>query len=382
MSDAGEAASTARVLVVAPHVVQYQAPLYRELAQRSGLVLRVVFVRRAGAEAYFDPHFGREVRWDVDLFEGYEHAFLPLGRISKARALAREVDAADVVVVHGHRDPWMLWAAAHAKRRGIPYLLRGESGPEGANDSLIRYVRHVVAGTVTRGAAAAVYTGQRNLEFYERYGQRQTFFAPYSVDNQRFAEAADLPAEERSRRLVDLGLDPELPTVVFAAKMIDRKRPLDLLSAARLLPEPVNLLLIGDGPLMCAVGGASHGIRTHQAGFVNQAGMPGLLTLGDVIVLPSDHEPWGLIVNEAMELGLLPVVSDRVGCAPDLVEGLGQVHRTGDVPDLARALDRACAQVASDRRRVRQAARERVDRYSLAATADGFEAAVIAVSKG
>ena len=74
---------------------------------------------------------------------------------------------------------------------------------------------------------------------------------------------------------------------------------------------------------------ASSGIVT---GFVNQADLPSYYHAADVLVLPSESEPWGLVVNEAMAAGALPVLSDRVGATPDLVSGLGEIYPCGDIP--------------------------------------------------
>ena len=73
--------------------------------------------------------------------------------------------------------------------------------------------------------------------------------------------------------------------------------------------------------------------------------MPRFFDLATVFVLPSRHEPWGLIVNEVMNAGRAVIVSDEVGCQPDLVEdGVeGCVFPAGDVAALTDALRRVLA---------------------------------------
>jgi glycosyltransferase involved in cell wall biosynthesis len=77
-------------------------------------------------------------------------------------------------------------------------------------------------------------------------------------------------------------------------------------------------------------------------GFKNQSELPRYYDLCDVFVLPSEKEPWGLVVNEAMNAAKPVVVSDRVGCAPDLVrDGVnGFVFPAGDIGALAERLRR------------------------------------------
>ena len=83
--------------------------------------------------------------------------------------------------------------------------------------------------------------------------------------------------------------------------------------------------MLGDGPLSAEVRHFEARLPIRCLGFINQADLPGWYACGEVLVLPSEKEPWGLVVNEAMACGLVPVVSDAVGCAPDLVAGVGEI---------------------------------------------------------
>ena len=113
-------------------------------------------------------------------------------------------------------------------------------------------------------------------------------------------------------------------------------------------------------------------------GFVNQAELPGWYGCGDILALPSGREPWGLVVNEGMACGLVPVVSDAVGAAADLVEGVGEVFPAGDVAALAAALTRAAANRSERLAQVRT----RLSRFTLATTAAGYEQAALALGRG
>jgi glycosyltransferase involved in cell wall biosynthesis len=85
-------------------------------------------------------------------------------------------------------------------------------------------------------------------------------------------------------------------------------------------------------------------------GFKNQTELPALYDLCDLFVLPSSYEPWGLVVNEVMNVGRPVIVSDRVGCWPDLVksEVNGGIFPAGD----AQALAGVMATVLADRERM------------------------------
>jgi glycosyltransferase involved in cell wall biosynthesis len=86
-------------------------------------------------------------------------------------------------------------------------------------------------------------------------------------------------------------------------------------------------------------------------GFRNQAELPRLYAMGDLFVLPSEDEPWGLVINEAMCSGLPIVASERVGAAADLIQPGYNGFRfpPGDIPALTQALRLALQDGAKER---------------------------------
>jgi glycosyltransferase involved in cell wall biosynthesis len=102
--------------------------------------------------------------------------------------------------------------------------------------------------------------------------------------------------------------------------------------------------------------------------------MPALYAISDLFVLPSSVEPWGLVVNEAMNLGCAVAVSDQVGSGPDLVSSEnGWVYRAGDVE----ALDAIISDALADRDGLRAkgiASTRRIAQWDIPDTADGFVA--------
>jgi glycosyltransferase involved in cell wall biosynthesis len=371
-----ERAAPARLGVLDFHPIQYHAPLYQRLAERSRIDLDVLYLRRHGQQASVDPGFGVPVTWNVDLMSGYQHRFLPSGGpVRRVAALARWICSRDVVVIYGHSDSWMLLGALACVLSRTPYLLRGDAAPAGPGAGARRAARAVVARAVVSASAGGLAVGTRNAAFYRKYGAPPVTFAPHSVDNDRFARE---PAEQGRDLLRRLGMPPAgRPVIMFCGKLQPYKRPLDVVAAVARLPRDVTLLMVGDGPL---AGQVRAGLRPGQGvvtGFINQAELPSYYHAADILVLPSAFEPWGLVVNEAMAAGALPVASDGVGAAPDLVAGLGEIYPVGDVAALtvalARALDRVTGPDADPDLPKRLSAR--VDRYGIEATAQGFEQA-------
>ena len=369
-----------RLGVFAFHPIQYQVPLYRRLGERDRVNLDVLFVSDAGLEPTMDPGFGQVISWNIDLLSGYQHSFLqasaqPRSIIRKLRSLVTWVRRQDVAVVHGYASAWMLSAIVICILTRRPYLLRGDSKPEGQRGHRVRgLLRDRLARLVVGHSAGALTIGDLNSQFYRRFGQHKLYWAPYSVDDRRFAAPQPITRGELLRSYY-LPLDQ--PLIVFVGKFQTIKRPLDLAEAHKRMERSASVLYVGDGELREALEAATAGTNARITGFVNQREMPAFYQAADIIVLPSEVEQWGLVINEAMAAGVVPVVSANVGAASDLVDGVGRIVPVGDVTALARALDDVLGRAGD----VEQVAliHERARQYSLDVTATGYETATLAV---
>lgn len=370
-----------RIGILALHPIQYYVPLYQRLASRGVMDLDVLYLSDLGHRPEVDSEFGVPIAWNIDLLSGYTHNFIsniasPGTKLGRLQKLRHWISSHDAVITQGYDNAWMLLTIAICRSRGIPYILRCASHAEGRSGGIRRSLRNAVVRTVVSGSAACLTVGQLNEQFCQRYGARNITFAPNSVDDERFARA---PECGRREVLARWGLPDSRKVVIFCGKLCRRKRPLDLAAAIRLLPCEVTVLFVGDGPLADQVRASLAPGQGAVTGFINQEEIPSYYHAADVLVLPSEAETWGLVVNEAMAAGALPVVSDQVGAAPDLVCGLGEIYACGDVPALAGALSRALARVADPR--TRDMVRQHAAHHSLDRTVAGFEKAVLTVTK-
>lgn len=367
--------------VLARNPIQYHTPLFQRLAQRGNVDLDVLFLSDKGYHPYVDPGFSLLLAWDIDLLSGYSHQFLttiddPANPVQQILRLARWIESQDAVVVNGYYNVWMVLAMGLCRSRRTPYILRGQAHPAGLSSGIRRYVRNIATRLVVSASSGCLSMGQLNEEFYRHKGARLICFAPNSVDSERFSAP---PLISRSALLARLGLSDDRPVVMFCGKLVPRKRPLDLAAAVSRLRDKVTTLFVGDGPLADRIRMELSLGTGAVTGFVNQRELPSYHHAADILVLPSESEPWGLVVNEAMTAGVLPVVSSRVGCAPDLVHGLGEVYPCGDVAELTAALERALTLTRIPETRDR--ARQHVARYSIDRTVVGFEEAARAVTQ-
>ncbi len=360
-----------RVAYLVSHPIQYQAPLLRRISQEKDIELTVFFGSDFSVREYVDKGFGVDVKWDVSLLGGYRHEFLPViwdkkrtgptsqfsyGIFSRLRRGARG-EGFDVLWVHGYSTLNALQGMAAAKSLGIPVLLRAESRlsreasgaiKRGAKRLFFLGLKHFVDGVLPIGTLNAAH-----WHHYLGEDLPQSWM-PYAVDNLYFQSRSREAAPGRSDLRRELNLDPSRPVILFASKLQTRKRCQDLVEAyldlsagAGIGPHPY-LVIVGDGEERAALEkrvsqSSSTGVRF--CGFRNQSELPRFFDLATVFVLPSEREPWGLIVNEVMNAGRAVIVSDDVGCQPDLVEdGVeGCVFRAGDVQALTDALRRVLA---------------------------------------
>ena len=389
-----------RLTIVQTHPVQYYAPWFRHItAHCPAIDLTVVYASRP-APAQQGTGFGRAFEWDTSLFEGYRWTLARESRPGDdfSTASYRGLDVAgigaaiaatspDVLLVPGWYSITLTRAILWARVRGIPVIYRGDTNNETAPAGVRRALWHMKTRGLLSLYSGYLAVGRRSRDYLTAHGASpaRVHASPAAVDNACFAAAAapHLTPTARAAARARLQAGPQDFVVLFAGKLEARKRPLDAVRAVAALGSQAVLAIAGSGPLDEPVRreAAALGVRLAPLGFVNQSRLGEIYSAADCLVLPSaSNESWGLVVNEAMATGLPAVVSDHVGCGPDLVVAgeTGELHRTGDVADLASALERVRAR--GGRLTMADACRARIARYDFAAASTGLVAACDALA--
>lgn len=478
MSKSQNAARSAeKLIVLTSHPIQYQAPLWREMAKAlhfdrdnfdiltDALGFEVLFLTDQGVRRTEDRDFGKSFAWDVDLLSGYPHRFLELrgqwdmrkfDGIPLARPIGESLREAGATAlwVEGWRFKPFWDAVSAAKRMGIPIFLRGETSDKIAEKGgLFGLARNFALHRLFAKVDYFLAIGQASRRFYLKHGvlELKLVDAPYGVDNEFFRsesgkirglrdqglkgprdggaqgahfdrEQQPSAADQRTKGPRDdggpsgdfdncdfdnltegavagreaRGAGPEVETaadirkewkipldakvVMFCGKFVRKKRPLDVVLAARAHFErghfdnlkgkqqslrPWHLLFVGSGDLGeelraacdvrfdadCQNGKISKSQNAGAppasfAGFLNQSQISKAYAVADVVVLPSEAwETWGLVVNEATAAGVPTVVSDRCGCSEDFAakNPYTRVFPMGDVAAMARAIEEVLA---------------------------------------
>lgn len=383
-----------RLAVVASHPVQYYAPLFRALARE--VDLKVFYGHKASEADQARAGFGVGFDWDIDLLSGYDYEFLENRAARPGLGRFFGVDTPDIgaklrsgrfdaVLLLGWYLKCFIQALAAAKRAGIPVMVRGDSQLGTPRSRAKTMAKEWLYPPFLRLFDAALVVGTRNREYWRHYGypDERMFASPHCVDTEWFAARATPEARRELR--ARLGIAEHAPVALFAGKLIDFKRPTDvILAAATALQQglPLEVMVAGAGPLEQAMRetASERGVPLHMLGFCNQSEMPAAYAAADCLVLPSTgRETWGLVANEALACGCPVVLSDAVGCARDLtmVAGAGKTYPMGNADACAEAIV-AALQTASDRSGIRQASHG----HSLAAAAQGIVEAGQFLTKG
>jgi glycosyltransferase involved in cell wall biosynthesis len=333
-----------RLLIFDTHPIQYRSPVFRVLQERGASFHVYYFDSGFEGKKIWFHEFGKAKSSDfgLSLTQGFPSTILGLNRASwfrKWRTLKKilQAEKPESILIYGYYLPehWMLnWLC---RRYGVKLLFVGETFSQ-SSSAWRRWIKAIPLGWFYRGVHGFVSIGVRTKEYYEAQGvaSGRIHSARYCVDNRFFAidrvEQAHLRETWRQR----LGIPQDGVVVLFVGRLFSRKRPWDVLEIQKMLPMDLGIstVVIGSGPMESALRAASLGMpRMYYLGFQDQVQTRAAYCGSDILLLPSEYETWGLVVNESIAGGLVPVITDTCGVAGDLVvDGeTGFTFAVGDV---------------------------------------------------
>lgn len=388
--------------VIETHPIQYRAPVYRTLSNQFGIPIIVIYGSDFSVIGYNDKEFGTKFAWDIDLLSGYPSQFLSQVKMGGAEsfetvtsqglaAVLQNINPKALLITgYNHR----LYQAAfyYALIGKYPILFRGETTDHAQQRSVFKAgLRDYLLRFIYRRCSKLLYIGQQSKDHFQRLGGSalQLVFAPYCISTSPFqCNQAD---RDKLRQITrqSLNITDTQIVLLFSGKLSTRKRPDMLLQAVKQLPPEIRnqivVLFLGDGELRTVLKDLSHNspaITTHFLGFQNQTQLSRYYHTADFLVLPSQNsETWGLVVNEALHHGLPAIVSQAVGCAPDLVNPgvTGDIFETGSTQGLAQAIERCIGTSGSTptpsligRPDIQKQCRQKVSDYSVEKAAEGI----------
>ncbi|MET3503626.1 glycosyltransferase involved in cell wall biosynthesis [Mucilaginibacter rubeus] len=319
--------------IVITHPIQYYTPVFKLLYERQKINVMVFYTWGEGGLQKFDPGFGKTITWNLPLLEGYPYEWVKNISADPGSHHSKGIDnpdlisqinnwQPDVIMVYGWFYKSHLKILKYFKGR-VPVIFRGDSTLLDDKGGIKSVLRSQFLKRIYRHIDYALYAGSNNKAYFKKCGLKETqlFFAPHTVDNDRFAEDRTNEALTLRKRL---GIANDEKLLLFAGKFEHKKDPLALLEAFIDITQPgTHLLFAGNGILETELKNkANRHKNVHFIGFQNQLYMPVVYQACDIFCLPSKGpgETWGLAINEAMACGKAILISNKVGAGTDLVK--------------------------------------------------------------
>jgi glycosyltransferase involved in cell wall biosynthesis len=336
-----------QVAIITTHPIQYNSPLFKVLAEDGRIAVKVFYTwGESVLKSKYDKGFKRIIEWDIPLLDGYDYEFIQnVSREAGSHSfkgidnpsLKNKIEnlKADCILVFGWSFKSHLKAMHYFKGK-VPVYFRGDSNLLDEVPGIKKIFRRLFLKWIYTNVDYAFFVGTKNKEYFFAHGLKdeQLIFAPHSVENDRFKDRTGEYKNKARQWRKELGIKEDEIIFVFAGKFEPKKNPLlllevfiELVQLGRINIPKAHLIFIGNGELEYELKKNSYNDSSvqpyiHFLPFQNQSIMPIAYRIGDVFILPSKGpgETWGLAVNEAMACGLPVLVSDKVGCAFDLVK--------------------------------------------------------------
>jgi glycosyltransferase involved in cell wall biosynthesis len=338
---------TDRLAILTEIISPYRIPLFNALAQHAGVDLHVIFLAETDPNLRQWQVYKEEIKFSYEILPSWRKRlgkFNVLLNRGVGRALAAAAPDAILCGGYSYIASWqaMVWARA----RNIPFLLWSESNLQDLRRGYA--LVELLKSEFLRNCSGFVVPGRSAREYLRAHDIKDhlIFTAPNAVDNDFFASAAAAVRQNPATWRRELNLPDRY--FLFAGRLVREKGVFELLSAYAKLDEQVRrqlgLVFVGDGTVRLQLEDQAASISPgviRFAGFAQREQLAAYYALGQILILPTYTDTWGLVVNEAMACRLPVILSRAAGCAADLVKENwnGSLIPPQDVSSLAVAME-------------------------------------------
>lgn len=332
------------LIIFDTHPIQYRAPVFRAMGENLPGVKVAFFNSGFDGKKWWFQERDKIPKQDfgLNLVQGYDHFFLNTAQLNILKKISLlnkilEDQKPKAILIYGYYqiEHWILRMLS--SRHQIPLIFVGETF-----DWRGSWYRKILKKLFIRfffdQVKEFVSIGNKTTRYYENWGiqaQRITQ-AHYCTDTVPFEmqETEALNRKKETRK--SLCIPEDAFVLLFVGRLFDRKRPNDLILIHRELCKKfkIHTLFVGNGELTEDLQRVSKDIpEIHWAGFKNHLELKNFYCAADLLVVPSEFETWGLVVNEAFSCGLPALVTDRCGVAEDLVVSgeTGEIYPVGNI---------------------------------------------------
>ncbi len=345
------------IAIISPVPTPYRVHFHRRIARELPVTLHSLFTH--------DDAVSGPSKWRMDMppeigavfFEG-DLLTSNSGDLPRQWRLFKRICAflveknIELVILDGYADFTRLLLLRWAKARNLPVVLRGDSNihSETGLPKWKKFLKKRVVGWAIQKAAGLMPMGACGQAYFDLYGGqlKPSFICPYEPD---YAAIEGVTPQQRTTFCVRHHLDAKRKRFLYCGRLVPQKRvevALDaFLSIAKAHPD-WDLVLAGDGPLRAQLAArvpVCMRPRVKFLGFLQMNETVACYQACHCLLLPSDYEPWALVINEACAAGLAIVATEVVGAAVELVEdgNNGYLVPPGDTTRFAAAMAQVSA---------------------------------------
>lgn len=274
----------------------------------------------------------------------YEYILLPkLGRTSKTRinyGYSKKIlkENYDIVVVGSYYSLSAMLFITFLRKHNISYILNSDGGFV-KNDNMLLYKikRHFISG-----AAAYITTGKLTTEYLTHYGANGPFLN-ISFSSLTKEDVSNLGKQEHDKKYYrkKLGLEED-KIVLYAGQFIYRKGIDVLLEAVTDIKTKCVVYIVGGTPTeqYKNIIKKNNLKNVKFIGFQDKKGLIEYYRTADVFVLPTREDIWGLVINEALGMGVPVITTDRCIAGVELIDDInGKIIPINNPSRLATAID-------------------------------------------
>lgn len=305
-----------KIIYVLPHPIQYQTPLIRFLKHK-GLDITVAYKSDHTSKKYYDYGFKKIIKWNKEILKGYNYFYNYKHQIFKNILNKKEVK---YVWVHGSKNFYNLLIIIFSKLLKKKVLIREENFIKSKKRNIINILfNKLFYFFIDFFIHKYLAIGNQNKNFYLKNNVKLSKIVkvPYCVDNNFFSY------KKFNKKKINI------INFLFAGKLT-KKKGVDILLKAfqeialnQKIKKKYSLTIVGNGDYYKTT---KITVKKNNLNFIKilnfktQKQIKNIYKKSDVLILPSRFEPWGLVINEAMNSGNAIICSDNVGSANDLVK--------------------------------------------------------------
>jgi len=349
-----------RLAVMSLHPSNYQTGIWKQISKLDSIDLTVYYFSDIGLKKVYDSEFNITRKWDdINLLEGHKYIFpknyskltVGYGFFSRFNPgiIPMMLNKHDVILLHGYDtiSMWLAFIVAWITR--VPIIWRGEVVRKNVTSKITfkKVIKKHLLKFLFKRCSKVLYSCSGNKEYLQHYNvpENKLSLIPCAVDNKYFKFYKDKYASRVNNIRKNLGLTVDNFVVIFSGKLIDRKRPKDLITAiSKAREQNIVALFVGSGAKSMQVDLnkyiAKTGVVAKFVGYKTQKEISKYYSIADLGVMLSDYDPSPKSLNEMMNFSIPVIVTDAVGTSRDLVKQSknGYIVKVGDVSAISQHL--------------------------------------------